>query len=107
VRGQHELRLCRERVRELEVDRAAARREVDQRRVGEANVDPAGERGDGRIGTLDEAVVADGLDLFEVVRPAFSARRTAVSLTPSWRASSRLLLVGASIQPPGSQVLSC
>ena len=67
VRGEHELRLRRERVGELEVDRRAAGRQVDQRRVGEAHVDPAGERGDGRIGTLDQAVVADGLDLLEVV----------------------------------------
>ena len=67
MRGEHELRLRRERVGELEVDRGAAGREVDQRRVGEAHVDPAGERGDGRIGALDQAVVADGLDLLEVV----------------------------------------
>jgi Phage terminase large subunit (GpA) len=33
-----------------------------------------------------------------LIRPAFSARRTAVSLTPSCRASSRLLLVGASMR---------
>jgi hypothetical protein len=39
------------------------------------------------------------------MRPAFSARRTAVSLTPSWRASPRLL-VSASIQRLRSQVLS-
>ena len=67
VRGQHELRLRRERVGELEIDRRAAGREVDQRRVGKAHVDPAGERGDGRIGALDQAVVADRLDLLEIV----------------------------------------
>jgi hypothetical protein len=39
------------------------------------------------------------------IRPAFSARRTAVSLTPSCRASSRLLAV-RSIQESGSQVVS-
>jgi hypothetical protein len=38
VRGQHELRLRRERVGELEADRRAARCGVDQRRVGEAHV---------------------------------------------------------------------
>jgi len=67
VRGKHELRLRRERLGELEVDRRPASREVDQRRVGEAHVDPAGERGDGWIGTFDQTVVADGLDLLEVV----------------------------------------
>jgi hypothetical protein len=54
----HELRLGRERVGELEVDRSATGREVDQRRVGEAHVDPAGERGDGWIGALDQTVVS-------------------------------------------------
>jgi hypothetical protein len=58
VRGEHELRLRRERVGELEVHRGAAGREVDQRGVREAHVDPAGERGDGRIGALDHARVA-------------------------------------------------
>jgi hypothetical protein len=67
VRAQHELRLRRERVGELEVDRAAARREVDQRRAGGPDIDAAGERGDRRIGALDQPVVADGLDLLEVV----------------------------------------
>jgi hypothetical protein len=68
VRGQDELRLCRERVGELEIDRCAACREVDQRPVSEAHVEPAVERGDGRVGALDQAVVADRLDLLEVVR---------------------------------------
>jgi hypothetical protein len=64
---QHELCHIRERVGELEVDRRAAGREVDQRRVGEAYVDPAGERGDRRVSALDQSVVADRLDLLEVV----------------------------------------
>jgi hypothetical protein len=67
VRGQHELCRSRERIGELEVDRGAARGKVDQCCVSEANVDLAGQRGDRRIGALDEAVVADGLDLLEVV----------------------------------------
>ena len=49
VRGEHELRLRRERIGELEVDRRTAGREVDQRHVGEAHVDAAGERGNSRI----------------------------------------------------------
>ena len=48
-------------------DRRATGREVDQRRVGEAHVDPPGEGGDGRVGALDQPVVANGLDLLEVV----------------------------------------
>jgi len=47
--------------------RRAAGREVDQRGIREAHVDPAGERRDGRIGALDQAIIADGLDLLEVV----------------------------------------
>jgi hypothetical protein len=72
VRGQHELRLRREGVGGLEIDWHATRGQVDQRRVGEAYVDSVSERGDGRIGALDQAVVADGLDLLQIVRvPAF------------------------------------
>jgi hypothetical protein len=56
-----------ESVGELWVDRRAAGRRVDQRRVGEADIYPAGQGGDGRIGALDQAVVADSLDLLEVV----------------------------------------
>jgi hypothetical protein len=41
--------------------------EVDQRRVGEAHVHSPGERRNRRIGALDQAVVADGLDLLEIV----------------------------------------
>jgi hypothetical protein len=67
VCGEHELRLRRKRVGELEVDRGAASREVDQRRVGEAHVDPPGKRGDGWIGAFDQTVVTDGLDLLEVI----------------------------------------
>jgi hypothetical protein len=67
VRGEHELRLRRERVGELEIHGRTVGGEVDQRSVGKANVDPAGERGDGRVGTLDQAVVADGLDLLKIV----------------------------------------
>ena len=68
MRSEHELRLRRERVGELKVDGRAIGRQVDQRRVGEAHIDPAGKRSDGRIGPLDQPVVADGLDLLEVVR---------------------------------------
>jgi hypothetical protein len=67
MRGQHELRLCGQRVGELEIDRRAAGRQVDQRRVGEADINPAGERGDGRISALDQTIVTNGLDLLEVV----------------------------------------
>ena len=67
MRRQDELGLCRQSVSELEVDRRPAGREVNQRRVGEADIDPAGERGDGRIGALAQTVIADGLDLLQVV----------------------------------------
>ena len=68
MRGDDELRLGRKRVGELQIDRRAARSEIDQRRVGKANVDAAGHRGDGRIGAFDQSVVANGLDFFEIVR---------------------------------------
>ena len=48
MRSQDELGLRREHVGELEADRAAAGGQVDQRRVGEAHIDPASKRGDGR-----------------------------------------------------------
>jgi hypothetical protein len=67
MRGKHELRLGGQRVGELEVNRGAASRQVDQGRVGEADVDPPGERRDGRVRTLDQAIVADGLDLLELL----------------------------------------
>ena len=67
MRSEHELRLRRKRVGELEVNRRAASREVDQRRVGKAHIDPAGEGSDGRISALDQTIVADGLNLLEVV----------------------------------------
>jgi hypothetical protein len=35
--------------------------------VGEAHLDPAGQRGDGRVRAVDAAVRADGLDPVEVV----------------------------------------
>jgi hypothetical protein len=56
----------------LQLDAVPARdvpnREVDQYRVREAYVDPAGKRRDGRVRALDQPIVADGLDLLEVVR---------------------------------------
>jgi hypothetical protein len=58
---------CAERVGKLEVDRGAARREIDQRSVGEAHVDFAGERGNRGIAPSIRPIVADGLDLLEVV----------------------------------------
>jgi hypothetical protein len=61
-----------------------ASRQVDQRRVRKAHVDPAGERGDGRIGALDQAVVPDGLDLFEVVRIGHRA----AGEIPDWAAGA-------------------
>jgi hypothetical protein len=51
MRGHDQLRLRRKRVGEFEIDRRAAASEIDQGGVGEADIDAAAERGDGRIGT--------------------------------------------------------
>jgi hypothetical protein len=58
VRGQYELRLRGEDLGERQVDWRAVRREVNQRRIGEAHVAPPGRRGDGRIGRPSSRMVS-------------------------------------------------
>ena len=67
VHGEGEALARGQRVAELELAGVAGDRLVHQHLVGEAHLDAAGQRGDRRIGAVDAAVAADGLDAVEVV----------------------------------------
>ena len=67
VHGEGEALARGQRVAELELAGVAGDGLVHQHLVGEAHLDPAGQRGDRRIGAVDAAVAADRLDAVEVV----------------------------------------